>query len=301
MPRELAMRQVRFGGFTLVELLVVIGIISVLVAILLPALSNARKHAQATQCLSNMRQIGLGLQMYTVENRGWLPPVAPNDVQAPGAAVPPSAVIATTDFGQEPVYSNFPNFLGSLIPYLKGNIGVFKCPSIPNIQEYFPNDKYYTPDAASDTTYLGNAAVLGRQISNIRGSSEVAYLQEQPYRWGAAVYRPTPYAIPGLYWYFHDNVNGGVSGFEFQYSNNHFKGGNLVFVDGHAEYRKRSEIKARDFGLTGDGAGPDPATGFPTDTNTTPASATYRSRFPLKPFTPPTSGVPMPVSLPPAS
>ena len=61
------------GGFTLVELLVVIGVIAVLVGMLLPALSKARKAAQETQCMSNLRQWGQALMMYTGENKDMLP------------------------------------------------------------------------------------------------------------------------------------------------------------------------------------------------------------------------------------
>ncbi|MEO6907312.1 MAG: DUF1559 domain-containing protein, partial [Abditibacteriaceae bacterium] len=106
----------RRKGFTLIELLVVIAIISILAAILFPVFARARENARRTACMSNLKQIGLGIQMYVQDYDERFPLVAVN-----------GPVSINTSTGA----STYPAIIGwsdALQPYIK-NIQIYQCPS----------------------------------------------------------------------------------------------------------------------------------------------------------------------------
>ena len=117
-------------GFTLVELLVVIAVIAILAALLLPAISAAKRKAQRTVCVSNLRQINLGIRMYSDDSHDATP--------SPGSAASPTNFVT--------LYSAYRQLMQS---YLGANGAssptdkTFVCPA----DTFYPNH-IFTDDAA---------------------------------------------------------------------------------------------------------------------------------------------------------
>ncbi len=111
----------RSSGFTLVELLVVIGIIALLISILLPALGRARAQANSVACLSNMRQLGQSLLFFENEHEGFIPKAWFNS-----GPYSPYAPDLSTEWGYNDYFWGWEH---CILDQMKGSQAVFKCPA----------------------------------------------------------------------------------------------------------------------------------------------------------------------------
>ena len=242
-------------GFTLIELLVVIAIIAILASLLLPALAKANEKARRTQCMKNIRQIGIALVLYEGDHRK-LPPKA--------SQVP--------DFMNRNSGFWVNNCLYAIAPYLQSSqkspsSKIYACPSSKK-----PGDGS-DATALSATSYLPNAVVMELSLAQIPNPSEIIFNQETIRLVSYTALRPAVGEDFGLcpkqYTYWHVNLLPGLD----WYSMVHSRGGNFAFVDGHAEFRKAVALRAKHFGLA------DGTSGKAEDTQKASDTACYKSAF----------------------
>jgi len=212
-------------GFTLIELLVVIAIIAILAAILFPVFAQAREKARASSCLSNSKQLGLAVVMYTDDYDELLPITGyPDMLAVPSRAMNNGNLAMTT----------------LLDPYIK-NKKLFTCPSVTR-EDYMnitPSNRLWNGIVFGSVE--GERVTGARALSEIQNSSNLIMAVEGM---GNVVWNRTC-LTPNGYGYWPNDLDGSYNGNTkgwYVWSNAHMEGQNVPYMDGHAKYIKRSSL-----------------------------------------------------------
>ena len=250
--------MVRRIGFTLIELLVVIAIIAILAAILFPVFAQARSKARQATCLSNQKQIGIGIMMYAQDYDEILPGNTPLNINGiTDARWPPPATSAhLAGFSEplgwmQPLDGNNPGsyriWARDIQPYIK-TTAIFRCP------ETKPRSSDGTcapgggtcevsgPDASrgGNGNILLNGIAASKALAAIPAPADIIFTHEVRNYNRVAQEKPRGILVGSeiLYTNFTNAY----------YDSLHNGGADLLFCDGHAKWQKRGAIRFAQFG-----------------------------------------------------
>lgn len=212
----------RAAGFTLVELLVVIGIIALLIALLLPALSAANGQAKTVQCLSNLRQMAIAAHQYADANDGYFPIAYYSDYRPPLSTQYNWDFTTTTNTATGQITVR-PGLLWSGM----SQAPVQQCPSYDGKSNTVADP--YTGYNYNASYVGGGGSISPVKASQVRWSSRCALFGDGQYYNGADKFMRSPFASPDDLLLDFQSPSSGTQGFR------HRNMTNVAFCDGHAE------------------------------------------------------------------
>jgi type II secretory pathway pseudopilin PulG len=177
----------RQTAFTLVELLVVIGIIAALIGMLLPSLNKAREQARRTACLSNVRQLTAATMIYMNENRQTLPEAASINASLESFLCPRTATLPpwTPLPGMGAETYVLPSIGESLQRSLGDNTGVWRCPSAPEQSFVITGPDPFSGTNAPNEFRPNYNYLAGKELFTIAASNNVLAQQFKLREWAA--------------------------------------------------------------------------------------------------------------------
>ena len=226
----------RKRAFTLIELLVVIAIIAILAAILFPVFARARENARRASCLSNLKQIGLGVMQYNQDYDGHYPPNFPRDTSNSNTSGSLHAILDTDTSHPSGVFKvyhgatdHWQTWMDVIFPYVKST-QIFVCPS--------------ATASATAPSYGYSIAIggYGGYCSNF-GSTCTSYTPLTE----SAINRPSEIIMIMDYNNVYSDTTGPWNMNNALTAGNtvvtpHLEGGNRAFADGHVKWQARANI-----------------------------------------------------------
>ena len=226
----------RAQGFTLIELLVVIAIIAILAAILFPVFARARENARKTSCLSNLKQIGLGIMQYTQDYDEayplglWDPQVKQTTSGTPGATFLSCHPYNGCGTG------HWVTWMDIIYPYTK-SVQVYVCPSATKdaaTPSYAMSNAFTNRAGTSGNYDINNTSSGPLKLAGIQRPSEIVMvmdLNDRTYTGGVR-----PYTIRSRATHADPTLGSATP---------HLEGGNVAYADGHAKWRSDKTILSR--------------------------------------------------------